>query len=56
MKSPSLINRAVDAFHRYHVKLIRRRDASKVEGLPDYLLKDIGWPASTLDVCKDCTQ
>jgi hypothetical protein len=56
MKNASIIDRATNALRRYRTQLIRRRDAQRVAGLPDYLLKDIGWPAAELDVCADCTQ
>jgi uncharacterized protein YjiS (DUF1127 family) len=56
MKNASIFDRAANALRRYRTQLIRRRDAQRVAGLPDYLLKDIGWPATELDVCADCTQ
>jgi hypothetical protein len=56
MKNSNIIGRAASALRRYRTQLIRRRDAQRVAGLPDYLLKDIGWPAAELDVCADCKQ
>ncbi len=53
MKLPSIIDRAANALQRYRANMIRRRNAQRVEGLPDYLLKDIGWPASESDCCTD---
>ena len=53
MKNPSIIDRAINALHRYRANILQRRNAQKVEGLPAYLLKDIGWPASQSDCCTD---
>jgi hypothetical protein len=53
MKNPSIIDRAANALKNYRATMIRRRNAQKVEGLPAYLLKDIGWPASESDCCTD---
>jgi hypothetical protein len=53
MKTPLIFDRAVNLFDRYRLKMSRRRDQAKVAGLPDYLLKDIGWPASQSDCCTD---
>ena len=56
MKTQSVIVRVTALLHRYRTNMIHRRDAARVEGLPDYLLKDIGWPASTTEVCNNCTR
>ena len=53
MKAQSVIVRVTTLLQHYRSKAIRRRDASKVENLPAYLLKDIGWPASQSDCCTD---
>jgi hypothetical protein len=53
MRNPTIIDRAANALKYYRENIIRRRNAQKVEGLPAYLLKDIGWPASTSDCCTD---
>ena len=53
MKTHSLLHRAATLLQRYRANIIRRRDQAKVAGLPDYLLKDIGWPASQSDCCTD---
>ena len=52
----SIFGRAIGLLNRYRANLIRRRDVARIAGLPDYLLKDIGWPASKLDLCNDCAQ
>jgi hypothetical protein len=56
MKTLSFLGRATALLNRYRTTMIHRRDAQRVEGLPDYLLKDIGWPASTTEVCNGCTR
>jgi hypothetical protein len=54
MKTQSFFDQATTVLQRYRARMIQRRDAQRVEGLPDYLLKDIGWPSSKLDVCAGC--
>ena len=53
MKTLSFLDQATALLLRYRSNVIRRRDQSKVASLPDYLLKDIGWPASQSDCCTD---
>lgn len=53
MSTQSLITKAANALQRYRSSLIRRRDRKLVSGLPDYLLKDIGWPSTKIDCCTD---
>ena len=53
MKTTSIFRRATAILKGYRADVIRRRDAAKVENLPAYLLKDIGWPASQSDCCTD---
>lgn len=53
MKTLSILDRASRIVQRYRAAIIRRRNEAKVAGMPDYLLKDIGWPASQSDCCTD---
>jgi hypothetical protein len=49
----TLWHRAAGILHRLGDAALRAERQRAFEHLPNYLLKDIGWPASESDCCTD---
>ena len=49
----SFFGTAANALRRFSQTVAARKQARQISDLPDYLLKDIGWPAELVDCTTD---